>query len=360
MKTKQLQKEWEEVELRNIVECLDGKRIPVTESDRTKGNIPYYGANGQVGWIDNFIFNEELLLIAEDGGGWGLNQKCTYIIKGKSWVNNHAHVLRIKKDKADIKFLMYWLNDSDLNKYISGTTRGKLNQKAMNSIKIPIPPLSVQKTIVQILEKAEQLKQKRALSDKLMDDYLKSVFNEMFLKDRSKTEFKGFLDVFNITTGKLDSNAMVEDGIYPFFTCSQETFRINNYAFDCEALLLAGNNAAGKYSVKHYNGKFNAYQRTYVLTLKNRKDNFMYLHFVLRNKLEELRHASIGTNTKYLTLGILKSIRIPLPSSELQQSFASIVQHIEKIKKSQKKSKQEINNLFNALMQKAFQGELIK
>jgi len=75
----------------------------------------------------------------------------------------------------------------------------------------------------------------------------------------------------NIKTGKLDANAAVEGGQYPFFTCSRDIFAIDTYAFDCEAILLAGNNAVGDFNVKHYNGKFNAYQRTYVITVNEKK-----------------------------------------------------------------------------------------
>ena len=100
-----------------------------------EGKIPYYGANGQLDTVADFIFNEELLILAEDGGSWGFNEKCAYIINGKTWINNHAHVLRIKNG-ADINYLKNWLNRNDLTKYITGTTRGKLNQKAMNLTKI--------------------------------------------------------------------------------------------------------------------------------------------------------------------------------------------------------------------------------
>src|SRR3989344_6940958 len=207
MKTKQLQKEWKEVELSEATECLDGKRVPLNYEERKKiqGDIPYYGANGQVDSINKFIFDEELLLIAEDGGSWGPNQKCVYIINGKSWVNNHAHVLRIKKDMANILFLKHWLNKQDLNRYISGTTRGKLNQKIMNEIKIPLPPLQIQKRIVSILEKAEALKQKREQADKLTNEYLKSVFYEMFgdpYQNKNKFIIKKVKEVVNLINGR--------------------------------------------------------------------------------------------------------------------------------------------------------------
>ena len=217
------------------------------------------------------------------------------------------------------------------------------------------PDMKEQERIVEILEKAQRLKDKGKNAEELFDEYLKSIFYEMFYD--KEFEGKSFFKVFDSTTGKLDSNAMEKNGKYPFFTCSQETFKINNYAFDCEALLLSGNNAAGKYSVKHYNGKFNAYQRTYVLTLRE-KGNFRYFHFVLTNKLKKLRQMSIGTNTKYLTLGILDTIKIPFPPLPLQEKFAKIVEQIEKMKEILKKTNNYSDELFNSLANKAFGGEL--
>ena len=100
-------------------------------------------------------------------------------------------------------------------------------------------------------------------------------------------------EVINFTTGKLNSNAAVPDGEYPFFTCSPETLKIDSYSFDCKAILLAGNNANGIYSVKIYEGKFNAYQRTYVITSKdNLSVNLNYVYYLLNIKLNHFKDIS--------------------------------------------------------------------
>ena len=137
--------------------------------------------------------------------------------------------------------------------------------------------------------------------------------------------------MFSIRTGKLDSNAMVENGAYPFFTCAKEVFKIDKYAFDQEALLLAGNNAAGKYDVKYYNGKFNAYQRTYVLALK---ENWSYQFFKcqLEDKLFYLQRQSLGGLTKYLTLSILGKLNFIVPEVDKQNQFADFVHQVDKSK----------------------------
>ena len=142
---------------------------------------------------------------------------------------------------------------------------------------------------------------------------------------------------------------MNENGRYPFFTCSKDIFYIDTYAFDCEALLLAGNNATANYDVKYYKGKFNAYQRTYVLTLK---DNSLYkfFKFALENKLSLLQEQSIGGMTKYLTLGILHKIEFIAPPLTLQQEFADKIEAIEKQKELIKQSITQTEELFNSRM----------
>ena len=138
-------------------------------------------------------------------------------------------------------------------------------------------------------------------------------------------------DVFNTTTGKLDSNAAVENGEYPFFTCSKEVLRIDKYDFEQEALLLAGNNASGKYDVKYYNGKFNAYQRTYVLGLKE-EWSYRLFQYQLEDKLEYLRRQSLGGLTKYLTLKILSELEFIIPPNDKQEEFERFVQNVDKSK----------------------------
>ncbi len=122
-------------------------------------------------------------------------------------------------------------------------------------------------------------------------------------------------DIARMRTGKLDSNAAVEDGEYPFFTCSQQTLRIDQPAYDTEAVLFGGNNAAGVFPLKYYQGQFNAYQRTYIIeTLDPNVLNTRYLYYALRPALSHFQSASIGAATQYLTKGILDNFRVTLPS----------------------------------------------
>lgn len=137
----------------------------------------------------------------------------------------------------------------------------------------------------------------------------------------------------NIKTGRLDANAMVEDGIYPFFTCSREIFRINEYAFDSKAILLAGNNASGDFNVKYYEGKFNAYQRTYVITIPDENQlDYTYLRHKLESHLKVLKNQANGANTRFLKIGMIKDIKIPLPPLAEQKRIANILDQADQLR----------------------------
>ena len=133
-------------------------------------------------------------------------------------------------------------------------------------------------------------------------------------------------EITNIKTGKLDSNAAVSNGAYPFFTCDPTTLRIDNWAYDTEAILLAGNNASGNYTAKYYNGKFNAYQRTYIIeTIDSQIASVRFLAYAMNQQLQLLKVMSSGSTTKFLTMKMLTQLSINLPTYEIQRSVATIL-----------------------------------
>lgn len=143
---------WKVLELSEVVEILDGQRKPIKKADREliDGDIPYYGASGIIDWVNDFIFNEPLILLAEDGENLkSRNLPIAFKIEGKSWVNNHAHVLR--PTKININFLEYYLESLDYEKYISGSAQPKLNQQAIRKIKVVCPDGAEQEKISNIL-----------------------------------------------------------------------------------------------------------------------------------------------------------------------------------------------------------------
>ncbi len=166
--------------LGDVVEFLDSMRRPVTESDRRAGQYPYYGANGLQGTIDDFIFDEPLVLLAEDGGHFGTPDRgIAYCVSGKTWVNNHAHVLRPKVG-MDLGFLCRVLENYDVRPWVTGTTRGKLTQAGASQILVPVPSPPEQRRIAEVLDRAEALRAKRRAALAQLDTLAQSIFFEMF------------------------------------------------------------------------------------------------------------------------------------------------------------------------------------
>ena len=146
---------WDIAKLEDVVDILDSKRVPVNAKERETrvGQVPYYGATGQVGWIDDYLFDEELVLLGEDGAPFlDATRQKAYIIRGKSWVNNHAHVLKARSDIPN-SYIKYYLDTIDYHEFVTGTTRLKLNQAAMRRIPIPVAPPEERARIVAEIEK---------------------------------------------------------------------------------------------------------------------------------------------------------------------------------------------------------------
>ena len=150
---------WKRVRFDSISENLDSKRVPVTESDRKDGVYPYYGASGIVDWINDYIFDENILLVSEDGANLLMRSTpIAFSVSGKSWVNNHAHVVRFH-DFATQKFIEVYFSLIDISEYITGTAQPKLNQAKLNTMLFCWPPLSLQKQFAAFVERVDQQKQ---------------------------------------------------------------------------------------------------------------------------------------------------------------------------------------------------------
>lgn len=298
-----------------------------TQSEKAEPEYVKYSTNLKMCKSDD-------VLIARYGASLGK------ILTGLSGAYNVAIMKTIPNENKITKSYLYYflLSDSFQNMIKSVGSRAAqagFNKEDLSLIKLKCPSIEKQEEKCIILNHVYNLIDKRKRQILLLDKLVKSRFIEMFGKAQVNPRnftIMPWEKVFFTTTGKLDSNAMVEDGQYPFFTCAKEIFKIDTYAFDCEALLLAGNNAAGIYDVKYYKGKFNAYQRTYVLRLTNSRWSYQLFKKQLEDKLLYLQTKSKGTNTRYLTMGILKELQFLVPPITLQNEFAHFVEQTDKSK----------------------------
>lgn len=345
-----------------------------SKSDRTDAGIPFVNA-GHLS--TNGIDIENMDYISREkynqlGGGKFKIGDLLFCLRGsvgKYAVNKVfsegtiASSLVILRPNSSLitKFLMYYFGSQICKEMISdfgnGAAQPNLSAGNLKKFKISLPPVFEQQQIVSELDALSDIITKKKQQLEELDKLAQATFYDMFGDPDTnimglKTLF--WKDVFDTTTGKLNANAMSEEGIYPFFTCSKQEFRINEYAFDCKALLLAGNNATANYDVKLYEGKFNAYQRTYVLTLKNEKWDYSLFKFQLENKLLFLQQQSLGANTKYLTLSILNKLKFVIPPVDSQSQFAKKTESVERQKRLINKSIEDVQQLFDYTMDKYF------
>ena len=166
-----------------LVECceiLDSQRIPITAKDREEGPYPYYGANGVQDYVADYIFDDDLVLLAEDGGNFGSKERpIAYRVSGKCWVNNHAHVLKPAAE-TDVDYLCYALMFYDTSGLVNGATRQKLTQAAMRQMTIPLNSIEDQRIIVRKIKAVEQIKKQRKTQLEALDELIKARFVEMF------------------------------------------------------------------------------------------------------------------------------------------------------------------------------------
>ncbi len=345
---------WEEKNLGEVITLEYGKPLP--DDKRTPdGKYPVYGANGEKDRTNEFYYDKPSIIVGRKGSAGEVN-----MTEKRFWPLDVTYFVTFDEKKYNLKFLFNLLLTLNLPKLAKGVKPG-INRNEVYGISVKTPPLPEQERIVGLIDdvfekvaKAKENAEKNLQNAReLFESYLHGV-------DADKESIGSLV---NITTGKLDVDAAKEDGKYPFFTCAREIYAIDKYAFDCEAILLAGNNAVGDFNVKHYKGKFNAYQRTYVITVNDEnRVLYRYLYFQMLKSLKEFKQKSVGVGTKFLKLGMIKEMRIALPPIKDQ---ASIVAKLDVLSADTKKLEAiyqqklaDLEELKKSVLHKAFNGEL--
>lgn len=142
---------WRSAKIGSVCEVLDARRMPITKSKREAGPYPYYGASGVVDHVASYLFDEPLVLVGEDGAKWAAGERTAFSITGKTWVNNHAHVLRPDRSVVLDAYLVAYLTNADLSPFITGLTVPKLNQQNLRSILVPLPSVEAQDRLMATL-----------------------------------------------------------------------------------------------------------------------------------------------------------------------------------------------------------------
>ncbi|MGJ0328187.1 restriction endonuclease subunit S [Aliarcobacter cryaerophilus] len=378
LRFKEFSGEWEEKKLKNFALIYDGTH---QTPKYMEAGIPFVSVENI-----NAIENTEKYISKEDFDKYKIKPKkndilmtritagiigATAVVKNDEPLAYYVSLalIRLKENQTiNITFLSLYINSiyfkKELHKRIIHTAfPKKINLGDIGECHTFLPSKQEQEKIASFLTsvdtKIEQLTKKEALLTSYKKGVMQKIFNqEIRFKADDGSEFcdweeKKLGDLCNITTGKLDANAMVENGQYRFYTCAKDYFLIDNYAFDTDALLISGNGANVGY-IHHYKGKFNAYQRTYVLD--GFKDNIFFLKYVLDKYLYKriMKEKNEG-NTPYIVMGTLTNMVIIIPCLEEEQTkianfLSSIDSKIEQVQKQLNSTKE----FKKALLQQMF------
>lgn len=346
---------WEYKKLGEICQILDSQRKPVTKKDRRKGVYPYYGASGIQDYVDSYIFDGRYLLVGEDGAKWGASDKSAFIIEGKCWVNNHAHILEVSENVND-KLIEYYLTFKDLSEYITGAIVPKLTQKALTSIPIPIPPFSEQQQIVEELDLLSSIIEKKKKQLKELDSFAQSIFYDMFgdpVINEKGWEVKKLKDIcknYDYMRKPITAKDRIP-GAIPYYGASGIVDYVKDYIFDGNYLLVSedGANLLARttpiaFGIK---GKTWVNNHAHVLCFSN-KGLQKFVEFSINSR--DISSIVTGCAQPKLTQANLNILPIPLPPLPLQQQFAEKIETIEHQKEMIRQSIKEVETLFNSRM----------
>ena len=360
--------DWEQCKLGDIVDFLDGQRKPLKESDRIKGKYPYYGASGIIDYINDYLFDENLVLLSEDGANIiDRNYPVCFIATGKYWVNNHAHVLKAKAGVID-KFICESLERLDYTKFNTGTAQPKLNQDICQKIVITIPNEDEQKCISEFLYRINNIitLHQRKL-DKLQATK-KALLQEMFPEegqDKPKRRFKGFTDAWEqrklseVTTcfDNLRVPVTASDrvpGKIPYYGANGIQDYVSGHTHSGEFVLIAedGANDLNDYPIQYVNGAIWVNNHAHVIAGYKEKLENKFLSYSL--KTVKMTTFIVGGGRSKLNLKALLEIPISMPNYDEQCVIGKFIETIDKNITLHQRKLDKLKNLKQAYLNEMF------
>ncbi len=372
---------WPLVPFGDVVENFDSKRIPIKQADRKQksGKYPYYGASGVIDYIDDYIFDGEYLLVAEDGANLlSRSTPIAFRASGKMWVNNHAHIVKFN-GRADLRYLEYYLNSISLVAFVTGSAQPKLNRKKLDNIRIPIPPLKEQKRIAAILDKADTIRRKRKQTVCFAENLLESAFVGKFgAPDNSPYEVMELQSVTSkITDGAHHTPTYTDSGV-PFLRVTDinkgdinwsSTKFIPSEEHDalikrCKPekgdVLYSKNGTIGVPKLINWDIDFSIFVSLCLIKPQKEKLLGKYLESFLKTSfaLVQAKARSKSATVTNLHLVEIKEFKLPVPPLPIQQEWVDSAKKIEELITKYKAMYSMSDDTFNSIAQKVFQDEL--
>ena len=364
--------EWTIENLGSLAENLSNRRIPITSNKREKGDIPYYGATGVIDYVKDFIFDEELLLISEDGANLlDRNYPIAYSISGKTWVNNHAHVLKFENKSTEILVQKY-INSNSVEEYLTGKAQPKLNRRNLERIRIPLAknPKEQQK-IANCLSSLDEVITAETEKLDLLQDHKKGLLQQLFpaegetqpkfrfpeFKDDENWEEKEVREIFEVTRGYVLSMSLVsekqtEEKHYPVYSSQTKNNGLagfyNEYLYENAITWTTDGANAG--DVNYREGKFYCTNVCGVLLSDKGFANRCIAEII--NSVAK-KHVSYIGNPKLMN-GVMGKITISVPPLKEQEKIAKCLTNIDDLLEAQALKIKTLKKHKKGLMQQLF------
>ena len=333
---------------------FDKKRVPLSGAQREKrqGNFRYYGAQGVIDHIDDFIFDGTYLLIAEDGENLkSKKQNIAQVVEGQFWVNNHAHIVQ-GNELCNTRYLCYLLNSMDLSGYVTGSAQPKLSQANLNAVTLFLPSITVQERIVESLYLFDK---KIAVNQKINDNLqqqAQAIYASMFVDNAEPTWKQGHLSDFVIVRYGKDHKKLA-DGIYPVYGSGGIMRHVERPLYDKESVLIPRKGTLN--NVMYVNQPFWSVDTMFYTEMRQPNVAKFVYHFV---KAKDLASMNAGSAVPSMTTDILNAMEIVIPPASVLEEFESLVAPMYRAMQENDAQSKKLADLRNALLPKLMSGEI--
>ena len=346
--------ELQEYRFDEVSNNYDKKRVPLSSAQRAKrqGNYRYYGAQGVIDYIDDYIFDGTFMLIAEDGENLkSKKQNIAQVVNGKFWVNNHAHIVT-GNDLCDTRYLCYLINCMDLSGYVTGSAQPKLSQANLNAVKVLLPQIEAQKKIVDYLSKIDEKIEVNMQINKNLEQQAQAIYASLFNESPNPQWKIGQLsDLVSVKYGK--DHKKLANGVYPVYGSGGIMRYVERPLYVGESVLIPRKGTLN--NVIYVNGAFWSVDTMfYTEMLRPNIAKFVY-HFV---KSKDLASLNAGSAVPSMTTNILNAMQLRIPDDETLNRFEEVVSPMYQTMQENEKQSRNLASIRDTILPKLMSGEL--